>query len=363
MYKEGHVYINALYQALKDSNDGSVYHGIFKDAAEILRQMNVEGISNQLISNWTHQVVKERYNRSPYDDSLRAAEQAFPADKLPEYVASFKASQVNPVAGVIAKGVDSIPPPIMPEPEYAKLSDPISMEGSKFLVLSDIHVPHHDKAAIIAALSYGKAAGCDSVVLNGDVADFYSISYFNKDANKWDLNAEVDLCRELFRYIRSYFPGLIYYKIGNHEERLEKYISSKTPELTNLPGLSIRGLMGLEELGGFVVADRMQYFKAGSLPILHGHELYKIPASISPARGLFLRAMDSALIGHFHRQSEYSTKTLTGRRVTTYSTGCLCDMNPRYSPNNQWNLGFAVVTVEGDGYEVELKEIRDGKVV
>ena len=361
MYRSGHEYLLALYEALKEED--KPYRGIFKDAEEILIQMNVEGLSNQVLSHWSHQPLKVRYNNKPFDDSLRAAEKTFPIDKLPEYVQSFKASRVSPVAGVIAKGVERDSPPTLPDPEYHPETDPIPMQGTKFLVLSDVHVPHHDKAAIIAALSYGKKVGCDTVVLNGDIADFYAVSYFSKDANKWDLNNEIDMCREFLKYVRAYFPGLIYYKIGNHEERLEKYIAGNARELQNIPGLSIAGLLGLKELGGFVIADRMQHFLAGSLPILHGHEMYKLGSTVSPARGLFLRTLEPALIGHLHRQSEYSVKTFSGRKITTYSTGCLCEMAPRYAPNNQWTQGFAVVTVDGLDYDVELKEIRDGKVV
>ena len=48
----------------------------------------------------------------------------------------------------------------------------------RWLILSDIHFPFHDKEALGAALDYGHGR-CDGVLLNGDVVvDMYSLSRF-----------------------------------------------------------------------------------------------------------------------------------------------------------------------------------------
>jgi hypothetical protein len=46
-----------------------------------------------------------------------------------------------------------------------------------------------------------------------------------------------------------------------------------------------------------------------------------------------------------------------------WSTGCLCDLTPRYAVINRWNHGAAIVTVHADGeFDVHNFRIAGGKV-
>jgi len=45
-----------------------------------------------------------------------------------------------------------------------------------WLVISDLHIPYHHNDSIASALTYGKNRGATGVLLNGDVADCFSIS-------------------------------------------------------------------------------------------------------------------------------------------------------------------------------------------
>ena len=59
-----------------------------------------------------------------------------------------------------------------------------------------------------------------------------------------------------------------------------------------------------------------------------------------------------------------STKDINGKVIGAWSTGCLCDLNPRYMPLNNHNLGFARVEVEPDGsFEVHNHKIINGRMV
>jgi hypothetical protein len=104
---------------------------------------------------------------------------------------------------------------------------------------------------------------------------------------------------------------------------------------------------------------------AGKLPILHGHEWFGgFAPPVNPARGLFLKAKESCIIGHHHRSSEHSEKNLSGQVTTTWSTGCLCGLQPEYAPYNNYNHGFAHVIVSSDGnYQVKNIRIIDYKIV
>jgi len=102
----------------------------------------------------------------------------------------------------------------------------------------------------------------------------------------------------------------------------------------------------------------------GHLNILHGHEFGRaISSPVNAARGLFLRANATALIGHFHHTSEHITKDMNGKMIGCFSTGCLCDLRPQYARYNKWNHGFAIVRQEEENYfHVNNVKIHNGKV-
>jgi len=60
------------------------------------------------------------------------------------------------------------------ESDYEKNKDyQMPTTANKVLVLSDIHFPYQDQAALDIALEYGYKNGCNAIYLNGDVLDMY----------------------------------------------------------------------------------------------------------------------------------------------------------------------------------------------
>jgi hypothetical protein len=58
-------------------------------------------------------------------------------------------------------------------------------------ILSDVHVPYHDEIALRAAVDRLAGERIDALVLNGDCADFYGISRWEKDPSKRDFKGEL----------------------------------------------------------------------------------------------------------------------------------------------------------------------------
>jgi hypothetical protein len=109
---------------------------------------------------------------------------------------------------------------------------PVDIVCEKALIVSDTHAPYHDKTALQIALEYGDAEGIDTVILLGDIADFYSVSHWEKDQRKRDFNRDKDVTIAILNAIRSRFSNAkLIYKIGNHEERYDRYMKVKAPEL------------------------------------------------------------------------------------------------------------------------------------
>jgi len=114
-----------------------------------------------------------------------------------------------------------IPEPIIEMDEWGEV--PIDIK--KALVLADVHVPFHDKASLELAIQYGLDQGCTDVILDGDFADFFSVSFFRRDVRIVDFREEIDMVHRTLEAIRGLFPdGKIIFKEGNHEERMESYL-------------------------------------------------------------------------------------------------------------------------------------------
>lgn len=256
----------------------------------------------------------------------------------------------------------------MLQQEHEDIRDVIIPSGiRKTLLLSDIHIPYHDLDAITTALEYGESKGLDSIIINGDLIDFYKASRFTKDPTRRNLIYEIEMTQEFFDMLRGAFPNAqIYYKLGNHEERWELYLKSKAPEIFGDEYYDLETRLGLANWNIHFVKGK-QVIKYGKLNIIHGHEFgQSFFSPVNPARGLFLRAKCPTIAGHNHQTSEHHENNLNGSSMATWSTGCLCHMRPEYAPfaDTKWNHGAAFLEKDSQGnFHVDNFRIIDGKVV
>lgn len=234
--------------------------------------------------------------------------------------------------------------------------------NKKVLILSDIHIPYHDVEAIKIALNEGKQQGIDTIYLNGDILDFFMLSFHEKNPkNRPSLRNEIDMAREFFAYLRQEFPNVtIYFKPGNHEYRLERYLYLKAPELLDCEEFKLEILLGLAEFRIIYISKRIKtYF--GHLLVEHGDRM-KGNGGVNPARSLYMRYKRHVLAGHFHRKSEHVEKIYDGSLVTAFSTGCLCELEPEYFEVNNHSHGMSIVEMDGDNFKVRNYLIENGKL-
>jgi predicted phosphodiesterase len=106
---------------------------------------------------------------------------------------------------------------------YGHVGHPKDEASVKILAISDLHIPLHNGEVLTHALmNHGDA---DILVINGDFLDLYSVS-------QWTKNRSIPLIEEyktgmkILRELASIFPK-IYLTEGNHEDRLQRYFSSK----------------------------------------------------------------------------------------------------------------------------------------
>lgn len=263
----------------------------------------------------------------------------------------------------------------LPAPEPTDVNwNPYRIPGNKILSISDIHFPFHDPVALEVALEKGYEKGIDSILINGDLIDFYRISRFAKTMKGRSIEGELRGVYQLLETIRRIWPDIpITWKMGNHEERWELHMAQVSPalwetRLSDLPSIIKNpGLFHEDENKKYdlnLKFVKLQPMKVGALWVLHGHEVGKgVFSPVNQARGLFLRTLECTLAGHGHQTSNHSNKTIGDTVVACWSQGCLCDLHPRYNPVSlRWNHGFAIIEkFAGQNFEILNYKIIDGK--
>jgi predicted phosphodiesterase len=241
--------------------------------------------------------------------------------------------------------------------------EPFHMKHKRVLVLSDIHIPYHSIESLTAALDFAKGEKPDAILLNGDTIDFFQLSRFCKEPGKRSFAHELAAFKQFFEVLSKTFPAArIYFKAGNHELRYNHYLWMKAGELDGVNEFKLEEIIKARAEGIVTIMDK-SIIKAGGLNILHGHEFgQSVFSPVNIARGLYMKAKASALQGHNHRSSDHTETNIEGKIVTTWSTGCLCELHPEYLPMNSWNWGFAIVDIDNQDFHVRNLRIHKGKV-
>lgn len=241
---------------------------------------------------------------------------------------------------------------------------PYALPLDRTLILSDLHIPYHSIPAITTALTYGKEHDAQTILLNGDTADHHRLSFWEHDPQSRNFKEERKAVNEFLRRLRDIFPSAkIILKMGNHDELIERYVMAKAAEIYDEEIFSLNNLWHLRPLNIDLVGDK-RILTLGDLNIIHGHELPRgISRPVSPARTLFVRCKAKTICGHFHQTSFNNEVGIDHLSLSTYSTGCLCTLEPKYAPLNNWNHGFAFVTVEDGVTHVENVRIQNGAII
>lgn len=237
----------------------------------------------------------------------------------------------------------------------------ITDDFKKVGILSDIHVPYHSLQALTCAIKYLKEKEIDCLILNGDIFDFYSISRHEKEKDMRDFPREIEMARNFLQKIRDIFPLIpIYYKMGNHENRWQRYLNEQAEEFSQLHEMQFEQFFRLDKLNLTYIPD-WQGIELADLLVAHGHEL--MAGGMNPSQSTFNKTFCNTLIGHVHRTTNTIKKTGFKEFIYTYSTGCLTQLSPKYYPFAQHNNGFAIVNIENGKTKVDNIVIKDGKIV
>lgn len=229
------------------------------------------------------------------------------------------------------------------------------------LLLFDLHIPHHDTLAIRLAIDYAKKHfNIKHLIFGGDLLDCEALSRFDKSKTTRKFSDEVYVANSFLRDILGEFPGAeATFIMGNHEERIEKYILKNAPELADIPGFALADILDFSSNGIKLVDNRNELetkgfaFKYHGWSILHGHELGICPVT-DPARRYLERAKTNIIVGHIHKTDSRIMTTLDGQIIRCCSIGTLAKRNPQYMPFNAWIQGFAIMEHSGSWSQPDI---------
>ena len=235
----------------------------------------------------------------------------------------------------------------------------------KLGVFGDVHIPYHDNTALEVMFKKFEEEKVDSIFINGDLLDFYQLSFHEKDPREVHFKGEIEAGKEFLAYIRSRFPNIpIYYITGNHENRFERYLRIKASELLDIDECRLDVILHVAEYKIEYLPFRSKVV-FGDYTIEHGD---KIPGAggVVPARTLLMRLKSNSIVNHFHKSSE-SSQRIYGvgepTNIRAYSLGCMCDLAPEYMEINEWNHGFCIMSKIKDKVSVSNYKIEGNTLI
>lgn len=234
----------------------------------------------------------------------------------------------------------------------------------RVLFIPDCHIPYHDVRAFECMLKAAHEFKPDKVVLLGDFLDCYSVSDFSKDpARGYKFKDELNAGSAALSNLGDLGAKEKIYIFGNHEDRLDRFIADKAPQLHGL--VSIENSLALKARGWKTISYK-DHFKLGELFITHDtgrsgrYAIYQSMADFG----------DNVIIGHTHRLSYVVEGTARGTAHVGASFGWLGDFNKvnymhTIRAKRDWAHGFGIGYMEpGTGVvHVQPVPIVNGKCV
>lgn len=321
---------------------------ITREQAESARALKDAGAS------WSD--LAKRYKRNPR--TLRRTlsrmweKGAYESETSLEVLADLAAE--NDVAPTTVR---SVAPEAMRPEALPPICDPQIASGlEKILIIPDTHVPFEDGAAFAVLMAAARVFRPDTIVFLGDFADFCSVSFHPRTlgVRGYTLEEEVAAVNARLDEVEALGASRVVFVKGNHEHRLERYLSEKAPELFGL--VDTAALFRFTARGWSVVEYR-HHLKIGKMHFTHdvGH------AGIYAHRQSRMAYEGNVVIGHVHRCSMEVAGTSKGPSHVGIALGWLGDKKAidymHAAKASQWTLAFGIAYHERDTGNVHVVPI------
>ncbi len=231
----------------------------------------------------------------------------------------------------------------------------VTLENGTILVGSDCHYnPQYVTTAHRGFIEFVKYLKPKIVILNGDIADFASISKHHRIG--WQkgptVKEELEEIQERLGDIEKVRPAgcKLMVTIGNHDLRFSGKLSNVLPQY--------------EGIKGFDIADHTPHWKwYWSIMVNETCMIkHRWHSGIHAVYNNTIKAGTSFVSGHLHSLKITPWSDYTGTRygVDTGTMACIKDNQFAYTENNpvNWRAGFAILTfINGKLMPPELAEV------
>lgn len=260
--------------------------------------------------------------------------------------------------------------------EYDNYIHGYTGSAERILCISDVHIPFNLSVDIFKQYS----GLVDTLVINGDLLDCFSCSVFPKKF-KVNLDEELVLGRQyLIDLIDLVSPKKIILTLGNHEYRMQRYLTDRLTE--ELMGIIPSDPLDMIINKGFDVNDQRNKIKSHYASLIEtypekeiiyngnwyekeGNVIFCHPLSYSSgmlkttekAVNYFLRidrTFTGIIMGHTHKIGSFSQAG-----IKMYEQGCVCDLSKLDYSNGKLIIpnqnGYMYICLDNDGNIIQDK--------
>jgi len=220
---------------------------------------------------------------------------------------------------------------------------------NRVLVMPDTHAPFHDERAVDCFLEAAYVLQPDLLVIDGDFSDFYQVSSHDKSPTRRETFAEeVALSNDLLDTIEGMFGASVNFRMGNHENRFDRYIAKHAPELHGLAP-TVAEMLRLEARG-WDWGDYTVPLSIGKVDFVHDVGR----SGKNAARQSLADYGHNLVIGHTHRLATVFEGTVQGGTRVCMNVGWLGDFEAidyrmKAMARRDWQHGFGYVDFDKDG--------------
>jgi metallophosphoesterase superfamily enzyme len=222
-------------------------------------------------------------------------------------------------------------------------------------VAFDVHRPYHNQRAWELFLQVSKDIKTEELIIGGDFLDMVNVARYTRKLELTEtFQDEIEDGLSELALIKAEFPNTKkVYLFGNHEIRLEDYISKKCGEFAgymDLKKLLCLGALGFE----YVPYDPHQCYISQGWMVCH-----EVTGPITTAAA---NCGGNVIFGHNHRLASVCRTVKKNEQIyTAINGGWLGDkMSPAFhyiKGHQNWQLGFVVI-IDGIAMTVPILEVN-----
>lgn len=224
--------------------------------------------------------------------------------------------------------------------------------ATRIVVLSDVHIPEHDRRVWATTLELLRDIQPTEVVLLGDFLEMASVSQHG-GAELERLTEDFDAGKAALRQLREVVGEdcRMTYLEGNHESRLTRFLMHKAPSLRD--SLSFQIGLELDKFDVEWISEAKQPITRGDLDLTHGHQdLRERPSKYHSGKmaEVYGRPERTVMYGHTHKPQVFTRPTVGGH-ATAIGLGCARTLSPGWLHGAQagWVHQIAVVYLSEAG--------------